>query len=111
MLVPDYPVTCADRPEVTRLRQLVRQGLTVLVGDDVDVAPLQRGLDDGPVEVDVRRMSELSPSLVDMLGARPDEAWLLRPDGHVAAVVPGDRVTHTVHALRRLLAQPLSLPV
>jgi hypothetical protein len=69
---------------------LLREGVTLLLGDDVDQA----------VEAAVTaplasyRLSALAPQLAGVLGARPDEAWLVRPDAHVAAVlhdpVPGD---------------------
>jgi len=36
----------------------------------------------------------------ETLGARPGETWLVRPDGYVAAVVPGAGPT-LVDALRR----------
>ncbi|MEV0593588.1 hypothetical protein [Nonomuraea cavernae] len=26
--------------------------------------------------------------LADELGVRPDEAWLIRPDAHIAAIIP-----------------------
>ena len=105
VLAPDCPVTCADRPELDRLRVLLRQGLTVLAGDDVDVVSLQQALID-ITPVDVRRMRDLDAGLAQMLAARPDEAWLLRPDAHVAAVVPRACAEQTVQAVRRLLALP-----
>lgn len=111
VLVPDCPVACADSPRPTRLREVLRQGLTVLAGDDVDVGQLQLAVRGTAAEVVVRRMSDLAPDVADMLGARPDETWLVRPDAHVAAVVPMRSIDSTGHALRRLLALPLPLPV
>jgi 3-(3-hydroxy-phenyl)propionate hydroxylase len=111
VLLPDCPVTCQDRPDVVRLRQLLRRGLTLLAGDDVDLDELRRALDGTPAEVEVRRMSDLAPELAGILDARPDEVWLVRPDAHVAAVVPGGSVQATGHALRRLLALPVPLPL
>lgn len=103
-LAPDCPLSCADRPELERLRLLLRQG-TVLVGDDADVATLPQALT-GTAPVDVRRMRDLDEGLAEILGARPDEAWLLRTDVHVAAVVPAACAEQTVQAVRRLVALP-----
>ncbi|NYJ07250.1 FAD-dependent monooxygenase [Petropleomorpha daqingensis] len=82
VLVPDCPVTVPGRPDVVRLRQLAREGITVLAGDDA-VLPAA-----GP-PVAVHRIADLDPTPVlrDALGARPDELWVLRPDAHVAAVL------------------------
>lgn len=87
VLVPDCPVTVPDRPDLDRLRRLARDGVTVLLGDDV--APGPATLPSG-VPVAVHRIRDLDGGglLAATLGARPDEAWVLRPDGHVAAVVP-----------------------
>ena len=106
MLVPDCPVTCADLPDVVRLRQLLRRGVTLLLGDDVAPGGFERILSSTPAEVDVRRMSDLTPELAETLGARPGEVWLVRPDAHVAAVVPDGSVQATERALRRLLTLP-----
>lgn len=105
VLVPDYPVTVAGRPELSRLRQLARQGFTVLLGDDAPdvVVPT------GAAPITVHRITELDPSgeLTAVLGARPEEIWLLRPDAHVAAVLtdPADLTA----ALARVTARTPAL--
>ncbi len=69
VLVPDVPV--GD----TRLRALARDGFLLIGGE----APGARSLPlDGPV--------------AEVLGARDGEVWVVRPDAHVAAVVPPDDV-------------------
>ncbi len=85
VLAPDCPVTVPGRPDLVRLRQLAREGLTVLVGRSVP----EVGTPDGPLPVAVHRLDALDPEgvLADALGAGPDELWLLRPDAHVAAVL------------------------
>ncbi|CCH87895.1 Monooxygenase FAD-binding protein [Modestobacter italicus] len=106
VLVPDVPVTVPGRPDVVRLRQLARQGVTVLVGDDAaPPAPLP-----GDLPLAVHRISDLdpSPTLREALGARPDEIWVLRPDAHVAAVLT--RPTDVAAAVARLLARPVPVP-
>ncbi|MQA95387.1 MAG: pentachlorophenol monooxygenase [Streptosporangiales bacterium] len=93
LIVPDAPVTVPGRPEVTRLRQVLRGGLTVLVpapGDVAGVRTVLRGL--GPVPSAAYVLSDLDPDglLTEALEARPGEAWLIRPDAHVAAVLPAN---------------------
>jgi 3-(3-hydroxy-phenyl)propionate hydroxylase len=106
VLVPDCPVTVAGRPEMVRLRQLAREGITVLVGDGA-AAPedLPAGL-----PVAVHRIADLDPTPVlrEALGARPDEIWVLRPDGHVAAVLT--RAADVAPAVFRLLGRPVPVP-
>jgi hypothetical protein len=99
-------VTVPGRPDVVRLRQLVREGVTVLVGDDAPVPSLPEALPTH-VPVAVHRIRDLDsgPTLRAALGARPDEVWVVRPDGHVAAVL-----THTADvapAVARLLSRPV----
>ncbi|MGY1617437.1 FAD-dependent monooxygenase [Geodermatophilus sp. SYSU D00691] len=106
VLVPDCPVTVPGRPDLVRLRQLARAGVTVLVGDDA--APPA----DLPAEppVAVHRMGDLDPTPVlrEALGARPDELWVLRPDAHVAAVCT--RAADVAPAVARLLARNVPVP-
>jgi hypothetical protein len=127
VLVPDVPVTVAGRPEITRLRQLAREGVTVLVGDDAALpeVPEQFGLPAGShlelaggggqggpsLPVAVHRISDLdaTPTLREALGARPDELWVLRPDAHIAAVLT--RADDVVPAVSRLLSRPVPSPV
>jgi 2-polyprenyl-6-methoxyphenol hydroxylase-like FAD-dependent oxidoreductase len=90
VLVPDAPVTVADRPEVVRVRQLVRDGLLALTTDGVDAgeaAILLKEATDAPTHV--LRLSDIDPggSLTNALAAQSGETWLFRPDGHVAAVL------------------------
>jgi hypothetical protein len=107
VLVPDCPITVAGRPEVVRLRQLARDGVTVLVGDDA-AAPDAPPTD---LPVSVHRIADLDPSPVlrEALGARPDEIWVLRPDAHVAAVVTDP--AEVAAAVARLLSRPVPSPV
>ena len=102
ILVPDCPVSVPGRPDVVRLRQLAREGVTVLVGDDVDAAAVRAGVPAGP-PVAVHRMGDLDGDglLTAALGARPDEVWVLRPDAHVAAVLT--RAADVAPAITRLL--------
>jgi 3-(3-hydroxy-phenyl)propionate hydroxylase len=42
--------------------------------------------------------------LATSLGAVPGEAWLIRPDAHIAAVLPGATPERLAAAIRRSLA-------
>ncbi|GAA0608810.1 hypothetical protein GCM10009547_08480 [Sporichthya brevicatena] len=102
-LVPDAPVGDPARPAVTRFRQLVRDGFLVLTVDqDVDAAAVSAAVQ-APVRVLAAADLTGGDDVLAALGAKPGEAWVIRPDGHVAAVVPGEADAVTA-ALRRALA-------
>lgn len=106
VLLPDSPVTVADRPDVVRVRQLVRDGLLALTSDGVDAAETAVALKqatDAPTRV--LRLADIDPAgtLADALAAQPGETWLLRPDGHVAAVFASATSADLVAAARRAL--------
>jgi pentachlorophenol monooxygenase/3-(3-hydroxy-phenyl)propionate hydroxylase len=109
VIVPDTPITDPERPEVSRLRDIARDGLLVLVSDDVardDIQAYVAGLTAVPVRTVA--LGTLTPDgrLARLLGAKPGEVWVVRPDCHIAAVVPAaDRATLT-GAIRRVLALP-----
>jgi 3-(3-hydroxy-phenyl)propionate hydroxylase len=105
VLVPDCPVTVPGRPDILRLRQLAREGVTVLLGDD---APVPRLPEADGLPVSVHRMRDLDAGSVlrEALDSRPDEIWVLRPDAHVAAVLTRD--ADVAPAVARLLGHPVS---
>ncbi|WP_328454386.1 FAD-dependent monooxygenase [Amycolatopsis sp. NBC_00438] len=76
-------------PDVTvpggRLRDLARQGFLLLTTPGVDAA----GMRSAAIPVG------------GALGARPGEAWLVRPDAYVAAVLPDPTAPEVAIALRR----------
>lgn len=104
ILVPDCPVSIPGEATVTRLRQLLRGRVSALAGDRVDLDRLARAVSGAAAPVLVHRMTSLDPDLPGLLGAGPDEVWLVRPDAHVAAVLPGPATAAS--ALRRLLGAP-----
>jgi pentachlorophenol monooxygenase/3-(3-hydroxy-phenyl)propionate hydroxylase len=106
VILPDCPITVPD-PAVTRLRQLVRVGVTALVADGVDPAVVRSAAAGWAAPVAVHRMSDLSPRLAPLLRTKEDEVWLIRPDGHIAAVTGP---TGFSAALGRLLG-PATQPV
>jgi pentachlorophenol monooxygenase/3-(3-hydroxy-phenyl)propionate hydroxylase len=100
VLLPDCPVTDPDSGRPTRLRVLARRGLTLLVAgpERASVESAVRGAVDAPLHVYAADDLDPSGALVEALGARPGEVWVLRPDAYVAAVLrPGDDVARAAH--------------
>jgi 3-(3-hydroxy-phenyl)propionate hydroxylase len=81
----------------------------VLVADGVAPDAVQ-AFAAGPTAVPVRAVAlrTLTPdgSLAALLGAQPGEAWLIRPDCHIAAVVPAADRGSLAGAISRVLALP-----
>jgi pentachlorophenol monooxygenase/3-(3-hydroxy-phenyl)propionate hydroxylase len=110
VVVPDTPITDPQHPEVSRLRAIARDGLLVLVADDVapaDVQAFATGLTAVPVRTVA--LGTLTPDgrLAAILGAEPGEAWVVRPDCHIAAVVPAADRAILAGAISRVLASPV----
>ncbi len=117
VLLPDTPVQDPDTGETVRLRMLARRGLLVLVAPGIgagstaatEIAEVveSAGLD-APLRV--CPMADLADDLVDLLGTRPGEVWVVRPDAYVSAIIPGHQAAALAAALRRTVAKPLSAP-
>ena len=60
--------------------------------------------------VRVAAMAALDPAVATALGARPGEAWVLRPDAHVAAVVPATPSSRRRCAAPSAVRQPTHDP-
>ncbi len=109
VIVPDTPIADPEGPAAYRLRDIARDGVLVLLSDDVDQGDIQAfvaGLTPAPVRAVPVGTLTPSGSLASLLNTRPGEAWVVRPDCHIAAVVPAtDRAT-LAGALRRALAWP-----
>lgn len=107
VLVPDAPIAVPGEPAVTRLREIVRDGVLILTTGATAalnaVPELAR-----PAPVRVLAISEIDPSglLAGALEARAGEAMVIRPDGHLAAIVRHDDVAAVGAAVRRTLALP-----
>jgi pentachlorophenol monooxygenase/3-(3-hydroxy-phenyl)propionate hydroxylase len=111
VIVPDTPITDPARPGASHLRDIARDGLLLLVADDVapnDVRAFVVGLTAVPVRSIA--LGTLTPDgrLAALLGVQPGEAWVIRPDGHIAAVVPAADGAALIGAIRRVLAAPVS---
>ena len=112
VLVPDVPLpgeSYISTPRVgrsnaagppVRLRELAREGFLVLLAAGVDARAADAAARAVAAPV---RVAPLDTSVAAALGARPGEAWVLRPDAHIAAVVPS---TELETALRRALGHP-----
>ncbi len=99
VIAPDAPL-----PGAGRLRALVRDGLTVLLADRAgraDHAAFERAVravTGAPVTV-----LGLDGALADALRAEPGDAWLIRPDAHIAAALPAATAERLAEAVRRAL--------
>lgn len=110
VLMPDYPVRRGDGA-MTHLRRLLRDGITVLVGDAVAPEVLAMSWEGSVGPVHVHAFADLSPDLASVVGAAADEVWVLRPDAHVAAVLRDPAPAVVAQALGRLLARGLPVSV
>ncbi|MGI8872900.1 MAG: FAD-dependent monooxygenase [Egibacteraceae bacterium] len=104
VLCPDGPCTVQARPDVSRLRQLFGSALVVLATTTADALRLEmacRAAVRAPVDVhaleEIDRLGVLAPAL----HAGPRTAYVVRPDGHLAARVDGPDPDALARALRR----------
>jgi 3-(3-hydroxy-phenyl)propionate hydroxylase len=117
VLVPDAPVRVPDRPSVTRLREVVRDGLLALTTDGVDpggVAVAMKEATAAPSRVLRLADLDVEGALAAAMAPRPREAWIVRPDGHLAAVVADPTPPAVAAVTRRAVGnagrQPPALP-
>jgi 3-(3-hydroxy-phenyl)propionate hydroxylase len=106
ILVPDAPVAVTGRPAITRLRELLRDGHTVLLASASDVPAVQHvaaTATAAPVEVIALDRLGGGPAVIQTLSMHPGEAWIIRPDAYVAAVVQAADSAGVGAALRRAL--------
>jgi pentachlorophenol monooxygenase/3-(3-hydroxy-phenyl)propionate hydroxylase len=103
--MPDAPVLHPLTGRRTRLRLLAREGVTVLVaGAAQGLEPLRdrvRSAVPGPVRVEKLASLGAEVDLARTLGTRDGEAWVLRPDAHVAAVLDSAGPDAVAAAARR----------
>ncbi len=110
ILVPDGP--CADNTVPTavsahdRLRALARERFLLLLAEGADRAAADTAARSVAAPVAVAEVAALDATgaLAAALGARAGETWVLRPDAHIAAVVPAG--TSPSAALHRALGHP-----
>ena len=111
VLVPDAPVAVPGEPTVNRLRELVRDGVLILTTGATTALDAVPELT-GPAPVRVLAIPDIDPSglLAGALDARAGEAMVIRPDGHLAAIVGYDDVAALSAAVRRTLGLSLTRP-
>ena len=111
VLLPDAPVQVTGRPETTRIRELLRDGLTLLTAEGVDrieVAAAAARATAAPVQMFGLDRLDVDGVLAAAMDARPNEVWLIRPDGHVAAVLTDPNPVTVTAAVQRALGAGLS---
>ncbi|MFI9590068.1 FAD-dependent monooxygenase [Nonomuraea sp. NPDC052265] len=107
VILPDVPLPRG------RLREFCRDGFLVLLGDMCDSSLFVQVL--GKVimaPLAVRELTEMDAtgSLAERLGARPDEAWVIRPDAHIAAIIPRGGPDEVAAAVSRACGSPRPEP-
>ncbi|PRZ42866.1 pentachlorophenol monooxygenase/3-(3-hydroxy-phenyl)propionate hydroxylase [Antricoccus suffuscus] len=105
VLIPDVPVHIDGDP-AARTRDVGRDGILVLTTDGVDRDATERvaaRATSAPLKVYAVADIEVDGLLSECLDTGPNEAWVVRPDGHVAAVVAGDDDIALHAAIRRTL--------
>jgi 3-(3-hydroxy-phenyl)propionate hydroxylase len=97
VLVPDGPVRDTGASNATRLRDLSRQAFLALTTEGVDPSVVDAELKEAtsaPTRVAHLPTIDHDHAVRDALDAQPGETWLIRPDGHIAAVLnQGDAIT------------------
>ena len=89
VLAPDVEVELPGGGGRARIRALARRGVLVLAGAGLDAQQLAASLADLRCPVRMLSLADADPDgeVAGALGAKPDEAWVLRPDAHIAAVL------------------------
>ncbi|MFI6292122.1 FAD-dependent monooxygenase [Nonomuraea sp. NPDC050790] len=100
VILPDCPVPGG------RLRELCRNGFLLLLGEMCDsglFAQILGKVTTAPLAV--RELAEIdgTGALTETLGAAPGEAWLVRPDAHIAAIIPHAGTGQVTAAVSRAL--------
>ena len=87
VIAPDVEVTLEGGEQV-RVRALARQGMLVLVGADLEAEAVAAALADIKCPLTVLSLPLVDPdgSVAAAFDAKPGEAWVIRPDAHIAAV-------------------------
>src|SRR5262252_5988651 len=105
ILVPDVPVSYAERARPTTLRALAREGFVVLCACGADAAAAHSAASAVAPPVRVIEAGALDdPSPLAAAGlAEAGEVWVIRPDAHAAAVLRRPGRAEIEAALRRAL--------
>jgi 3-(3-hydroxy-phenyl)propionate hydroxylase len=101
--MPDAPIHDPDRRTVTRLREIVRDGVLAITTTGQDVSSALKNAIDAPSRAVRLETIDDGGVLSAALGARAGEVWLIRPDGHIAAVLADPDSAAIAAAARRML--------
>ncbi len=107
VFLPDAPVVVDGVPG--RLREFARDGFLLLAGPDLDGSWLRdaaASATPAPVRVLSLASIDVDGAVVESLGARPAEVWVVRPDAHIAAVLDGPTPGEVAAAVRRACGGP-----
>ena len=114
VLCPDGPCTVVDRPGVRRLRALFGDGFVVLVAAPAALAPTREATAGalGAIPHQVFALDDIDEDgiLRPALDAGGDTVHVVRPDGHLAAVLPAFDSEALAGALRRACSLPAFTP-
>lgn len=103
VILPDVPVPGG------RLRQMCRDGFLVLLGEMCDSGLFKQFWGrEKSAPLAVRELAEIDASgrLAEALGVGPGEAWVIRPDAHIAAIVPRAGAESVAAAVSRACGFP-----
>ena len=105
VIAPDVEVTLEGGDKV-RVRSLARQGMLVLVGADLDAEAVAGALSGIKCPLTVLPLSVVDPdgSVAAAFEAKPGEAWVIRPDAHIAGV--GTSPTEVADVAHRAILAP-----
>lgn len=106
VLVPDTPLASDEFPGITRLRQLLRRGITVLLGENIDKSEVDlvcKGID-APINIYRFQDFKEGEKISNLLGATADEIWIIRPDAYVAAILEHTDNDHLYSCIDNLFA-------
>jgi 2-polyprenyl-6-methoxyphenol hydroxylase-like FAD-dependent oxidoreductase len=114
VLCPDGPCAVAELPAVGRLRRLFGAGFVVLVAGPASLERA-RGVTAGALGRIPHQVLDLTAIdhegvIRPALAAGPDTVHVVRPDGHLAAVLPAFDAEALAGALRRACALPALTP-
>ncbi|WP_017569131.1 FAD-dependent monooxygenase [Nocardiopsis halotolerans] len=120
VILPDAPVRLPGTDAPARLRPLLREGLTLLLGAAPEGTDPDAHLED--VRAAVRRTTpapvtalyldgiDTTGALARALAPEPGQVWLVRPDAHIAAVVAGTDTDAVCAAVRTALGLAPGVP-
>ncbi|MEU0268864.1 FAD-dependent monooxygenase [Nocardioides sp. NPDC006303] len=103
VLIPDHKVHDSVDGCPDRLRRRLRDGMTLLCGEAVDIGQVREAVAASSAHVYVSGVDELDHDLGRALGLGAEEVWLVRPDAHIAACLTSATTEDVRAAVERTL--------